>query len=187
MPMLDLGDKLLAECKECALQRDSNRRNSVDYSSDRTNDKSRWSYIGVVGEVALLKFFDLPINWHFLSTDAGFCQVDVGDIWEVRAVSKFSNRLFLWEDEVKKYDKLRCAWSKVVVDIDVMPGTCWIEGWAMGYEIALHGMHAHYDCKRASYFLNNKDLRRHGDPASDQSEALKLHHLYNSCLHETHI
>lgn len=184
MTIVNLDLKLLDQCKQCALQRDNNRRNSIDYSSDRTNDKSRWSYIGVVGEVALLKFFDLEINWEYLSTDLGFCGVDVGDIWEVRAVSKFSNRLFLWDDEVKKHNKLNCAWSKVVVDIDIFPGTCHIAGWAMGYEIAMHGKHAHYDCKRASYFLDNQLLRQHCDAYTDQFEALKLHHLYNSCHHE---
>ena len=106
MPFVVLSPELIDECRQCAAQRDYNRRSSIDYSSDRTNDKSIWSFMGVLGEVALLRYFKLDIDWEYLSTDKGFCGVDVGDIWEVRAMSKYGNRLFLWSDEVTKSSKL---------------------------------------------------------------------------------
>lgn len=185
MPIVHLDQALIADCKACAMQRDGNRRNSIDYSSDKTDDKGIWSFMGVVGEVALLRYFNLDIDWHFLSTDAGFCGVDVGDIWEVRATSKFSNRLFLWSDETTKQKKLSCAWSKIVVDIK--SGDCHLCGWAMGYEIAVNGTHRQYDCKRSSYFLDNSQLHRHVDPLTDQFEAEKLSRLYLTCSHEAHL
>jgi hypothetical protein len=178
MPFVVLSPQLVDECKQCAAQRDCNRRSSVDYSSDRTNDKSIWSFMGVLGEVALLRYFRLEIDWEYLSTDKGFCGVDVGEIWEVRAMSKFSNRLFLWSDEVTKSSKLAYAWSKVVVDPD--SGMCNICGWAMGYEIAMHGVHAQYDCKRSSYFMDNQKLRRHICPSDDQDQAMKYHLMYRN-------
>lgn len=185
MPIVNLDPDLVAECKACAQQRDHNRRNSIDYSSDRTNDKGIWSFMGVLGEIALIKYFNLSIDWEYLSTDKGFCGVDVGKIWEVRATSKFSNRLFLWSDEVVKHDKLAYAWSKIVVDPD--SGQCNICGWAMGYEIAMNGVHAQYDCKRSSYFLDNKNLHRHVNSKQDIDEAMKLHLLYRDIQHETHL
>ena len=78
MPFVVLPPQLVDECKQCAAQRDYNRRSSIDYSSDRTNDKSIWSFMGVLGEVALLRYFRLEIDWEYLSTDKGFCGVDVG-------------------------------------------------------------------------------------------------------------
>ena len=139
--------------------------------------------MGVLGEVALLKYFNLDINWEYLSTDLGFCGVDVGDIWEVRAMSKFGNRLFLWSDEVTKSSKLAYAWSKVVVFPE--SGQCNVCGWAMGYEIAMNGIHAQYDCKRSSYFMDNSLLRPHRDPKQDQEEATRLHLLYRDIKDET--
>lgn len=166
----------IEECRLCAAQRDSNRKNSTDYSSDKTNDKGIWSFMGVLGEVALLKYFNIKPDWNYLSTDAGFCGVDVGDIWEVRAMSKLTNRLFLWSDEKDKKQKLACAWSKVVVDVN--SGFCIISGWAMGHEIAQNGLHQQYDCKRSSYFLDNNKLRPHIDPITDQDTAIYLHYQH---------
>jgi len=184
MAIVYLQQSLIDQCKLSAQQRDHNRRNSFDYSSDRTDDKSIWSFMGVLGEVALLTYFELDIDWEYLSTDKGFCGVDVGDIWEVRAMSKFSNRLFLWSDEVTKASKLACAWSKVVVDLK--SGQCNICGWAMGYEIAMHGTHAQYDCKRSSYFIENNLLRQHRDPNYDKDLATKYNLLYGS-INETNL
>lgn len=182
MPSVTLSPELIDQCRQCAAHRDHNRRSSIDYSSDRTDDKSIWSFMGVLGEVALLRYFNLEINWEYLSTDLGFCGVDVGDIWEVRAMSKFGNRLFLWSDEVTKHNKLAYAWSKVVVDPS--SGQCSICGWAMGYEVAMSGVHAQYDCKRSSYFLDNTLLRKHVDPKQDQELATKLHLLYRNLENE---
>jgi hypothetical protein len=176
LTIIHLSQSLVDQCKLCAQQRDYNRRSSIDYSSDKTDDKGIWSFMGVLGEVALLTYFELDINWEYLSTDLGFCGVDVGDIWEVRAMSKLGNRLFLWSDEVTKSSKLAYAWSKVVVDPS--SGQCTVCGWAMGYEIAMRGVHAQYDCKRSSYFLDNTLLRPHRDPKQDQAEAKRLHLLY---------
>ena len=183
MPFVVLPPQLIDECRQCAAQRDYNRRSSIDYSSDRTNDKSIWSFMGVLGEVALLRYFNLEIDWEYLSTDKGFCGVDVGKIWEVRAMSKFSNRLFLWSDEVTKSSKLAYAWSKVVVDPD--SGMCNICGWSMGYEIAMHGVHAQYDCKRSSYFMSNQKLRRHVCPSDDQETAMQYHLMYRDIENAT--
>ena len=182
MAIIQLEPSLVDDCKRCALQRDNNRRSSIDYSSDRTDDKSIWSFMGVLGEVALLRYFNLDINWEYLSTDLGFCGVDVGEIWEVRAMSKFGNRLFLWSDEVNKHNKLAYAWSKVVVDPKT--GQCTICGWAMGYEVAINGIHAQYDCKRSSYFLDNTLLRKHIDPKQDQELATNLHLMYRNVENE---
>ncbi len=184
MAIVELSSALVDQCKLCAQQRDHNRRNSVDYSSDRTDDKSIWSFMGVLGEVALLTYFELEIDWEYLSTDKGFCGVDVGDIWEVRAMSKFGNRLFLWSDEATKPNKLSYAWSKVVVDPTT--GYCNVCGWAMGYEIAIHGIHGQYDCKRSSYFLDNNLLRRNCNPSWDQFFAAKYYNLFNQ-INETNI
>jgi hypothetical protein len=184
MAVVYLPQPLIDQCKLCAQQRDYNRRHSFDYSSDRTDDKSIWSFMGVLGEVALLTYFELDIDWEYLSTDKGFCGVDVGDIWEVRAMSKFGNRLFLWSDEITKASKLAYAWSKVVVD--PQSGQCNICGWAMGYEIAMHGTHAQYDCKRSSYFMENNLLRQHHDPKQDQELATKYHLLYRG-IDETNL
>jgi hypothetical protein len=162
------------ECRLCALQRDSNRLNSTDYSSDKTDDKSIWSFCGVVGEVALLTYFNLKPDWKYLSTDEGFCGVDVGELWEARSMMKGSNRLFLWSDEIRKDSKLSCAWSKIIVNLESR--SCEIAGWAMGYEIADSGVHAKYDCKRSSYFLSNSNLRNHVDPTIDNDTAIYLHH-----------
>jgi hypothetical protein len=182
MPSLHLSAALVDQCKLCAQQRDYNRRNSFDYSSNKTDDKGIWSFMGVLGEVALLTYFELEIDWEYLSTDKGFCGVDVGDIWEVRAMSKFGNRLFLWSDEVTKANKLTYAWSKVVVD--PATGYCNVCGWAMGYEIAMHGVHGQYDCKRSSYFYPNDQLRLHTSPKADQQLATNLHLIYRNIEHE---
>jgi hypothetical protein len=182
MAIVELSSALVDQCKLCAQQRDHNRRNSVDYSSDQTNDKSIWSFMGVLGEVALLTYFEFEIDWEYLSTDKGFCGVDVGDIWEVRAMSKFGNRLFLWSDEVTKPNKLSYAWSKVVVDLTT--GYCNVCGWAMGYEIAAHGVHDQYDCKRSSYFYPNDQLRQHRSPLADQALSRQLHTIYKNIEHE---
>lgn len=185
MAIIQLSQSLVDQCKKCAQQRDRNRRNSIDYSSDKTDDKGIWSFMGVLGEVALLRYFNFDIDWEYLSTDKGFCGVDVGDIWEVRAMSKFGNRLFLWSDEVLKHNKLAYAWSKIVVD--PITGNCTVCGWSMGYEIAMNGVHNQYDCKRSSYFLDNMLLRTHLNPKADQEEATRLHLLYRNLENETHI
>jgi len=172
---LDLWE--VEECRLCAAQRDSNRKNSTDYSSDKTNDKAIWSFIGVLGELALLKYFGWMPDWRYMSTDDGFGDVDVGEIWEVRATQKVNNRVFLWSDEKQNPQKLSCAWSKVIVDVDT--GICILAGWAMGYEIAKHGSYrGTIECKRSSWLLNNAKLRPHVDPITDNDTAIYLHYQY---------
>jgi len=185
MPVVKLSSSLVESCKQCAAQRDQNRRNSVDYSSDKTSDKGIWSFIGVVGEIALIQYFGLPIDWEYLSTDAGFGGVDVGEFWEVRATTKQSNRLFLWDDETCNQKKLSYAWSKVVVNLEALE--CDVSGWAMGYEIAEHGKSAQYDCKRGSRFLDNQFLRSHANPHADHSSAnlLRLSFLNKQPMEST--
>lgn len=174
--IIQLDNSLLLQCRACAMQRDSNRKNSTDYSSDKTNDKGEWSRIGVIGEIALLRYFNIHPNWNYLSTDEGFAGVDVGDFWEVRATKKQTNRLFLWSDEINKIEKLAYAWSKIVVDQET--GICELSGWAMGYEIAEYGIHDKKDCKRSSYFLSNDKLRPHEDPVLDNDKAMYLHYQF---------
>lgn len=167
----------IEECRICAAQRDSNRKSSTDYSSDKTNDKAIWSFIGVLGELALLKYFGLRPDWRYMSTDEGFGGVDVGEIWEVRATQKANNRVFLWSDEKQNSQKLSCAWSKVIVDIDT--GVCILAGWAMGYEIAEHGSYrGSIECKRSSWLLDNTKLHPHLDPTTDNDTAIYLHYQY---------
>jgi hypothetical protein len=134
----------LINAKNALQQRDHNRRSiQLITAAIKPNDKGIWSFMGVLGEVALLRYFNLlTLTGNTLSTDKGFCGVDVGDIWEVRAMSKFGNRLFLWSDEVTQTATNSLTHGAKLSLILTTGNVQHVCGWSMGYEIAMNGVHA---------------------------------------------
>lgn len=127
-------------------------------ASDATN------LLGVISELALHKFFELPIDWNYLATDAGFCAPDVGGLWEVRSTVRPGNRLYLFEREITP-QKLAAPFAWVL--IEGMGGdqvTCHLQGWALGREIVGWGVRQQIQ-RAPSYFLANDRLRRFDSPA----------------------
>ena len=114
---------------------------------------------GAVAEVALHRFFGLPIDWSYLATDAGFCAPDVGGFWEVRATVRPGNRLYMFEREIT-VEKLAAPFAWVLVD----GATCHLQGWALGREIVGWGVRQQIQ-RAPSYFLANDRLRRFDSPA----------------------
>jgi len=82
---IEITGELLQQARAAAYQRQQNRRRagSRDYSGGQPVQLT--GLPGVLREVALHQFFGLELDWTFLATDAGFCQPDVGGLWEVRA------------------------------------------------------------------------------------------------------
>ena len=113
---------------------------------------------GAIAEVALHVYFKLPLNWEFLATDAGFCEPDVGGLWEVRATVRPRNRLYLFEREIT-LQKLAAPFAWILVD----GATCHLQGWAMGREIITFGIRQQIQ-RAPSYFLANDRLRSFSAP-----------------------
>jgi len=127
------------------------RAGSFDHSGGQTCPAT--DVPGAIAEVALHLFFDLPIDWEFLATDAGFCEPDVGGLWEVRATVRPGNRLYLFEREITP-QKLAAPFAWILVD----GATCHLRGWAMGREIISRGIRQQIQ-RAPSYFLANDRLR----------------------------
>jgi hypothetical protein len=134
------------------------RDHSCGMASDATN------LLGAVSEIALHQFFGLPIDWTFLATDAGFCQPDVGGLWEVRSTVRPGNRLYLFEREVT-LEKLAAPFAWILIEgLGTQQVTCHLQGWAMGYEVITRGVRQQIQ-RAPSFFLANDRLRRFSAPA----------------------
>jgi hypothetical protein len=120
---------------------------------------------GILGEVALLQYFGLPVDWTFLATDAGFGQPDVGDLWEVRATLNPRARLYLFEREISPA-KLAAPHAWILVQDQASSCvTCHLQGWALGWEVVQHGIRQQIQ-RAPSYFLGNDQLRHFGPPGA---------------------
>lgn len=158
------GD-LLQQARAAAYQRQQNRKRSGsrDYSNGQPVQLT--GLPGILGEVALHQFFGLPLNWHFLATDAGFGKPDVGDLWEVRATLNPRARLYLFEREISPA-KLAAPHAWILVqDQSTSCATCHLQGWALGAEIIGRGIRQQIQ-RAPSYFLGAEQLWHISGPES---------------------
>lgn len=160
---LEISGELLQRCQWASDQRQANRQRagSRDFAAGHPSDAT--NLLGVISEVALLRYFGLAIGWSFLATDAGFCAPDVGDLWEVRATVNPRGRLYLFEREVTP-EKLAAPFAWVLLtDPKADPVTCDLRGWALGCEVVSGGILQQIQ-RAPSYFLANDQLRPFGTP-----------------------
>lgn len=152
----------LAQAVSDARHRNRLQAGSRDYSCGQESDAT--NLLGAISELALHCYFNLPIDWIFLATDAGFCQPDVGGLWEVRSTVRPGNRLYLFEREVTP-EKLAAPFAWVLIDgLGTDQVTCHLQGWAMGWEVVHRGVRQQIQ-RAPSYFLGNDQLRDFGAPA----------------------
>ena len=187
-PTIDIQEKIHDFCVECAKRRLNNckanrRADRCNYKDMTTkNEKDKYAFEkeleGIMGEVAVFRYFKLPIEWDYICGLQGFGKVDVPPIWEVKTM-KPSNRLYILPSDVE-IKSLSYAYTKVGItkggDKFVR---CELLGWKMGFEI-----HQQADLQNLgyintpSYYLNNRLLRQHTTAEDDMNEARRLHELF---------
>lgn len=180
-PTVVLDKYELQLCANAAKTRHSNgRKNKRKDVSSSAHSSFMIDLIGVCGEVALIKYFDLEIDWNDILT--AFGTTDVGDCWEVRSVSQQHYHLCMWTgggaDETKIKKKLLAGWSKVVVNIVAyQKATCTLDGWAFGYDMRDFGYQTFESdnpfnanrIQRPSLIFDNSYLRQHLSPEKDMN------------------
>lgn len=178
-PVITIHKHELELCANAARTRHNNgRKNKRKDVSSTAHSSFMIDLIGVCGEVALIKYFNLDIDWHDILT--AFGTTDVGDCWEVRSVTQPHYHLCMWTgggvDETKSKKKLMAGWSKVVVNVVAYQrATCTLDGWAFGYDMRDFGYQTTEDdnpfqanrVQRPSLILNNYYLRPHISPKED--------------------
>ena len=166
-------------CANAARTRHKNgRKNNRKDVSSSAHSAFKIDLIGVCGEVALIKYFGLDIDWHDIFT--AFGTTDVGECWEVRSVSQFHYHLCMWTgggaDETKIKKKLMSGWSKVVVrGMSYEGAECFLDGWAFGYDMRDFGYATTESdnpfqqnrVQRPSLIIDNSFLRPHVSPSVD--------------------
>lgn len=179
-------------CAMAAKQRHANgRKNKRADVSTTAHSAFKIDLIGVCGEIALIKYFNMEIDWHDIFT--AFGTTDVGECWEVRSVTQFHYHLAMWTgggaDETKIKKKLMSGWSKVVVNLlGYESAICHLDGWAFGYDMRDFG-HRTTDgdnpfqrnrIKRPSLILDNYYLRQHLTPEKDMQVVLDLRNAFEN-------
>lgn len=180
-PVITLHKYELDLCASAAKKRHSNgRKNNRKDVSSTAHSAFIIDLIGVCGEVALMHYFNLDVDWQDMKT--AFGTTDVADCWEVRSVSQHHYHLCMWTgggaDETKIKKKLMSGWSKVVVNvIPYQRATCVLDGWAFGYDMRDFGDIASESnspfhtnrIQRPSLTFNNYYLRPHVSPEEDMA------------------
>lgn len=132
-------------CKEVGDQLTVNNRvdNSNDYAPV-VHKRSQYGFLGCLGEVAFCKYLGIEPNWQRMKSSAGRGDIDVAELWEIRATTPNAcgyngSPLTIWKHNLLKSKTFYSPFVKVCVRFkqDDSPPTCEIFGWEMGYIICM--------------------------------------------------
>jgi hypothetical protein len=191
-PRILIDENEMKLCAAAANQRHANgRKNNRNDVSTTAHSAFKIDLIGVCGEVALIKYFGMEIDWHDIFT--AFGTTDVGECWEVRSVTQPHYHLAMWNgggaNETKIKKKLMSGWSKIVVNLHgYESAVCYLDGWAFGYDIRDFGYKTtegdspfqRNRIKRPSLILDNFYLRKHSSPQEDMKIVCNLRKAFQN-------